>query len=239
MSKIISSKTCERAYVKVCKHLLSRDKIDDENLIVEISNPCDFTRLNYCIDNMNAVKIDSNSDNLRSVINTIFPFRLANHFVDDRQELYSRYLELYRKGNNRKWGTYFQRFINFSKHGMDGINQLENIIQSLNSNVPHKYYNLMHLTSVDLDSNVRPFGGPCLQYVQLNKKDDRILDLIAIYRNQDYFSKGLGNFFGLAFLLNFIATNTNYSTGKLIIHSIHAFSSKGKFKLQTLIKDII
>lgn len=239
MSKIIYSNTCESAYIKVCKHLLSREKNDEENLIVEISNPCDFSRLEYCFIKLNPVKIDSNSDNLRQVINTIFPFQLANHFTDDRKGLYSNYLKVYKKGINRKWGTYFQRFINFSKHGIDGINQLENIIQSLNSNVPHKYYNLMHLSSANLDSNVRPFGGPCLQYVQLNKKDDRILNLIAIYRNQDYFSKALGNFFGLAFLLNFIATNTNYSIGKLTIHSIHAFSSKGKVKLQTLIKDMI
>ena len=239
MSKIISSKTCESAYIKVCKHLLSREKNDEENLIVEIISPCDFSKLNYCFIKLNPVKIDSNTDDLRHVINTIFPFRLANHFNDNRQGLYSKYLKLYKKGTNRKWGTYFQRIINFSKHGINGINQLENIIQSLNSSVPHKYYNLMHLTSVNLESNVRPFGGPCLQYIQINKKNNRTLNLVAIYRNHDYFSKGLGNFFGLAFLLNFIATNTGYSIGKLTIHSIHAFSSKGKVKLKTLIKDMI
>lgn len=235
MPNLIASNTCENAYILASHHLLAQPKIADHNLIISISNPCNFARLHYCLHNRNPSKLNSNFDNLRHVINTIFPFGLYTYFAGNRSNLYSAYLKVYTSGKNRSWGTYFQRFISFSKHNTTGKNQLENIIVSLNGGSKQKYYNMMHTTSVDLESNVRPMGGSCLQYVQINKGDGNSLDMIAIYRNHDYFNKALGNFYGLAHLLNFITENTNYHAGSLTIHSIHAFSSQGRKKLNSLI----
>lgn len=235
MPSLISSDTCENAYILASQHLITQSKTVDHNLIISISNPCDFTRLPYCLRNRNPKKLHKNFDNLRHVINTIFPYGLSKYFEGNRNNFYQTYLKIYSSGKNRSWGTYFQRFISFSKHNSTGKNQLENIINSLNGGSKQKYYNIMHTTSVNLESNVRPMGGACLQYIQFNKSDVNSLNMIAIYRNHDYFNKALGNFYGLAHLLNHIVSNTNYTAGSLTIHSIHAFSSQGKNKLNSLI----
>jgi len=235
MASLINQDTCENAYLEVCNYLIVQPNFEAHNIIITISDPCDFSRLNYSLQHRNPVKINNNFDNLRNVINTIFPFQLATHFSGNRNGLYTKYLRIYSKSRKRKWGTYFQRFVSFTKHSTTGINQLENIINSLNGGSPQRYYNIMHTTSVNIESNVRPLGGACLQYVQINKRGADIIDLIAVYRNHDYFNKALGNFYGLAYLLEFIASNTNYNSGSLIIHSIHAFSSQGKNRLRNLI----
>ena len=236
MSNFIRSDTCENAYIRACHHLIAQPDIEDHNLIISISNPCDFSRLTYCLKNRNPNKLHPTFDNLRHVINTIFPFRFVTYFAGNRNNFYSKYLKVYSKGKNRSWGTYFQRFISFSKHSSNGKNQLEQIIGSLNGGSHQKYYNMMHTTSINLESNVRPMGGACLQYVQLNKGNGNSLNMVAIYRNHDYFNKALGNFYGLAFLLDYISSHTNYHSGTLTIHSIHAYSSKGKNRLNSLIK---
>lgn len=235
MARIINDTTCETAYIEACNQLLASNKFSLSNLIIEITSPTNFTNLVYCLQNRNPWRINSKFDNMRQVINTIFPFRLESYFAN-RADFYDKYKGIYKDGKDRKWGTYFQRFIMFGKH-YDNFapNQLENIINSLNGKSPQKYYTTLHTTAVNVDSNVRPLGGPCLQYVQFNKGINNELDLIAVYRNQDYFNKALGNFYGLAFLLDFVAKHTPFTAGTMTIHSIHAYSSQGKSRLKSLL----
>jgi hypothetical protein len=56
-----------------------------------------------------------------------------------------------------------------------------------------------------------------------------------VYRNHDYFNKALGNFIGLAKLLEFICTEAQQRPGSLVVHSIHGYSSAGIPKLRQLI----
>ena len=51
-----------------------------------------------------------------------------------------------------------------------------------------------------------------------------MLDFVAVYRNQDFFNKALGNFIGLGQLLKFICDESNKRAGTLTCHSVHAFS---------------
>lgn len=236
MAKIITSGTCEDAYLLTVRHLLSQKGAVDENVMVTITNPTNFTGLNRCIKKRNPWNLDKSSSNVRHVIRTIFPYDLAEHFPGDRHRFYQEYLRIYRSGKNRKWGTYFQRFIDYSNHSRGaGVNQLEKIICALAGAATQRYYCNMHTTSVNLESNVKPLGGPCLQYVQFNKAKNGTLDMVAIYRNHDYFNKALGNFYGLGHLLNFVSTNSGINPGILTIHSIHAYSSKSQKKLKKLI----
>jgi len=64
---------------------------------------------------------------------------------------------------------------------------------------------------------------------------DGTIDLFAVYRNQDYFNKALGNFVGLADLLNFVCQQSGRRPGKLICNAAHAFNGGRKADLSLLV----
>jgi thymidylate synthase len=196
-----------------------------DNLLITIDKPCIFDNLDTIIKNRNPKSINSNANNIRHVINTIFPYNLAS-LCPNRQFLYTKYKEIYLNGTGRKsWGTYFQRLVSYDNHFTNnGLNQLENAIVALNGGSPQKHYIVFHLSCRNLDSNTRPMGAPCWHFGEITINEDKSLNLVVVYRMHDYFQKALGNFIGLAKLLEFICKETNRATGKLIIHSIHAYN---------------
>jgi thymidylate synthase len=235
MATIISGCNCFQAWQNVVNYLIGHAKNNETNIIVTIDSPTDFSDLKRWTKLYNPQLVDPESANIRQVINTIFPYALQSYF-SDRRLFYSKYEAIYRKGHNRKWGTYFQRLISFGKGFETGhINQLENAIMALRGDAPQKYFITFHLTASNIESNIRPLGGPCWQYGELTINEDNSVDLIAIYRNHDYLNKALGNFIGLAKLLEFICSESGREPGKIIIHSIHAYSSKAISKLSHLI----
>jgi thymidylate synthase len=234
MSSIISGCDCFHAWQNVVNYLIGHEKNNDTNVIVTIDNPTNFSDLKDWIKKYNPQLVDPESANIRQVINTIFPYNLQSYF-SDRRHFYSKYETIYKKSHNRKWGTYFQRLISFGKgFEADHVNQLENAITALKGHAPQKYFITFHLTASNIESNIRPLGGPCWQYGELTINEDNSVDLIAIYRNHDYLNKALGNFIGLAKLLGFICNESGRKPGKIIIHSIHAYSSKAISKLSQL-----
>lgn len=238
MAKIFNCSNCYDAWSTVSEYLLDENFI--HNTVIDINNCDDFTNLKLWEQNFCPSSITGNNKHrLTNIINTIFPYKLASR-ISNREELYKSYLTLYnrsRKIRNQKWGTYFERLINFpnsSKSGI-GFNQLENAICSLNGNSKAKNYITFHLTSVNIESNVRPIGAPCWQFSEIIKNSNQTLDLIAVYRNHDYFYKALGNFIGLSKLLLYICEQTNRQPGKLIIHSTHAYYNSSKLNFRKLI----
>jgi thymidylate synthase len=147
-----------------------------------------------------------------------------------RSDFYIRYLKAHRRGKKKGWGTYFQRMIVF---GAQRVNQLERVIIALTT-WPNNYKAafIMHTSSAETD-RLRPLGGPCLQYIQFNCPTSTTIDLLAVYRNHDYCSKVLGNFFGLSRLLRFVCTESNRQVGNVSCLSVHAYfnSSIKKQKL--------
>ena len=235
MATIISGLNCFEAWRKVAKYLIDHPKSNDTNVVVTIENPTDFCDLKNWIEKYNPQLVESESTNIRQVINTIFPYNLKSYF-DDRHLFYLKYEQIYKNSRRKKWGTYFQRLISFGK-GFENshINQLENAINALRGDSPQKYFITFHLTASNIESNVRPLGGPCWQYGELTVNEDNSIDLIAIYRNHDYLNKAFGNFIGLAKLLEFICAESQRRPGKIVIHSIHAYSSKAISKLSQLL----
>jgi len=238
MAQIFSSNTCFDAWSAVSNMLLTDGP--SENLIIEILHPCEFVNLDRWIQSFSPSLITGNpKDQIGNIINTIFPYKLANR-VANRQELYSKYMSIYirsRKLKNQKWGTYFQRLIKFPDNNNPATyrNQLENAITALNSNSKCKNYITFHLTSVNIESNIRPIGAPCWQFGEITKDENNRVNLIAVYRNHDYFYKAFGNFIGLSKLLQYICGQTNCEPGKLIIHSTHAYFNSANFKLRGLL----
>ncbi len=131
--------------------------------------------------------------------------------------------------NRSRWGTYFERLIAFDGN----LNQLERAIGKLNTWDRNTTGLVFHLSSPSIDSP-RTRGGPCLHYIELLWKTGDVLDLVAVYRNHDYFSKALGNFLALGQLLFFISTETDKQPGKLICHSVHAYTESSLTRLKLL-----
>jgi hypothetical protein len=61
------------------------------------------------------------------------------------------------------------------------------------------------------------------------------LELVAVYRNHDYFNKALGNFIGLSRLLGFIARETNRRPTRLVCHSVRAYFETSKQDMLALL----
>jgi len=233
MATLINQNNCFLAWKSVADLIVRNEQ--QENVLITIDQPCDFRDIKAWIKERNPKRVDSHADNIRHVINTIFPYGLSG-LCGRRADLYSRYKSIYTKGTNRSWGTYFQRLISFDKHfTASGTNQLENAINALNGGSPQHHYIVFHLSAANLDSNVRPMGAPCWHFGEITINDDRSINLVAVYRKHDYYNKALGNFIGLAKLLEFICANTGREPGKLIIHSINAFNGNSRNNLATLI----
>lgn len=234
MSYIIDGDNCLLAWKSGLSYL--KENGTSDNLILNIENPAYFDR--EWVNKYNPKILDNRVETLANVINTIFPYKLWERNNGDRNSFYNKYRSIYLKGkqkrkNRNKWGTYFHRLINFNNNINN--NQLENAINKLNSwNQRYTSAFYFHLASPDTDS-FRPMGGPCWQYGEILWNDNNTLDLVVIYRNHYYFQKALGNFIALGQLLNFICTNTNKVSGKLICHSVHATIDTTIRNLDTLI----
>lgn len=227
MAHTISASTCLDAWKDSCTLILRTDIF---NLIVEISNPSLIDQSWF--DNYSPDIYDSNSNSLKEVVNTIFPYK---QFVRNlpRATIYKLYKRAHKStARSRRWGTYFLRMIEF---GASQTNQLDKIIVSLaGARGKMSGTNFIHITSVDISSNVALRGAPCMQYVQFILHQTGEIDLVAVYRNHDYFSRAFGNFIGLSYLLQFVCRESGKNIGKIVCHSIHAYNSSNSRNLQLL-----
>ena len=136
-------------------------------------------------------------------------------FKNDRQEFYKEYkanfkriskldLKSNKKRNGR--GTYFQRLIDYPG-GENGINQIENIIQSIQDNKNNRRSRYQATTfNPNTDNLDGPYlGFPCLQHVTLYVTKKSGLVLNGFYAMQHIYEKAYGNWLGLINLGKFIA----------------------------------
>ena len=201
------------------------------NLLINIETPCDYTDLGNWLIDYNPC--DHNGDNIKNVVNTIFPYKLQSR-MGNRNSFFQKYESIYgRAWSHKRWGTYFQRLISYGKHfNPSHPNQIERAIVALSRPINQKSSITFHLTDSSLDANTRPRGAPCWHFGELICHPDRSVDLLAVYRNHDYFNKAFGNFIGLSKLLKFLCTESGRNPNHLIIHSVHADygCSKSTFK---------
>lgn len=165
-----------------------------------------------------------------TVANTIFPVAYLRGPAD-RQEFYDRYLSRMprlRKLKGNSHGTYFGRLIEYPatadvKRGQT-MNQLEGIIQKLEKQLrspgPKRFAYQAQIFVPGRDDGSL-MGFPCLSFVSFQLESGRLC-LTAMYRNQYYFERALGNFVGLARLQRFVADETGLETGSLTVHACHA-----------------
>jgi thymidylate synthase len=222
MIKAINSYNCLTAWRDACRFIIENGA--GSNLIVGIENPLSYSNAHLTDLYRNGL---TTALEVSDVSNTIFPHKFfqrhrslsSEAFFDLHEKLYLRGKTMHAK-NRSRWGTYFLRF---TKFGSRKHNQLQNIIDAINSrNTNNAACYIMHASSVDYDSNVRKMGNPCLQYVQIEAQASK-LNLTAVYRNHDFLNKALGNYIGLSRLLEFACLKTRKQVGSVVCHSIHYY----------------
>jgi hypothetical protein len=176
-------------------------------------------------------------DDLREVIQTIFPYELAKRFTH-RQDLYSEYLLRHDRAmrfvrNRATWGAYFERLVRFPDH--PGTNQLETVIEKLSTWQQRGGACLVFHLATPARDTPRPRGGPCWQFAEILWHADDTLDFVVVYRNHDFFNKALGNFIGLGLLLDFICSASGKHVGRLLCHSVHAYNGGKATDLRALV----
>jgi hypothetical protein len=151
-------------------------------------------------------------------------------------DLYSRYqtmlpwLQTF-AGNER--GTYFGRLVSWPGKDGNGYNQLAARVRQLRGrrDLGWSSTNAADLTTDDpIDArggiglreydahDERPFGFPCLVHLDISVVQKR-LSLLAVYRNWHLITKALGNLIGLSRLHHFLAQQTGYRVGELMVHA--------------------
>jgi len=210
------------------------------NFIINIRNPILFdNNIN------NAVTTFARSNGLilpKHVAYTIFPHK---QYKNNKRVkvLYDRYNNRFypwtRKRPHRGWGTYFYRMIHYEKN-MTIVNQLDNIIKSINSRIrtSKACYNI--LIQKPGTETIRIRGGPCLNYiaVQMEPGKNRRMSLLCVYRNHDFLERTYGNYWGICNLLKFLAKETNSIIGTLTCISSHAYISAKKTELNQFLRSI-
>lgn len=147
-------------------------------------------------------------DSVETVSETIFPQSLYELVKNDREKLFKiykeqTYLRLKKIDRRNSCGTYFQRMV---AYGDTEINQLENIITSINSKVKRRSKLQISIFDPEKDHKTGMFQGfPCLQHVTFYKSETGGLILNSFYAIQYLFQRSYGNWLGLINLGKFVA----------------------------------
>lgn len=164
-------------------------------------------------------------------------------------DLYLAYLEMLPvlttdTANNR--GTYFGRMVSWPGKTGGGRNQLADRVTTLRRarDLNHRKRNLDDIvvggegeglmsTAVDglqvyAANDLRSRGFPCLVHIDLTLFDGR-LSMAAVYRHQYLITKAYGNLLGLSRLLAFLARQSGYDVGELVVHATMADSEQGTY----------
>ena len=208
-------------------HCYGREEL---NLVTTIGDP-DPARVDMrVIKELDEQLVRKRKQRVGTVANTIFPVAYGRGCLD-RQQFYERYLKSLprlRMHNGNGRGTYFGRLIEYPisadvKRGLTA-NQLEGIIRKLQAQLrggaPKRFAYQAQVFIPGRDDN-QSMGFPCLSFISFQLDRDRLC-LTAMYRNQFYIERALGNFIGLARLQRFVAEECGLMLGSLTVHACHA-----------------
>lgn len=223
---------------------LSDNSWDAWNFVVTINNPS--------ITNNDAISMLTKFAESKGLItpsrvqHTIFPSRYYKEDkIKNREKLYkyyNRFYSLTRHQPHSGWGTYFKRMISYKTQDGEMYDQLGNIIDHINNRKNNfGAAHFMVIPQIGAESN-RKMGSPCLNYVTIQvekNEEDRIINLLAVYRNHDYRERTFGNYWGLCDLLKYICKETDSSVGSVTCISSHAYVPNNKTELLKIAREIL
>ncbi len=230
MTGFVEGATTTEAWLTALEYLSTRLTREEFGLIVDIPNPAPEPADWCVVANLNELLHQRGLQDTTAVANTLFPQGLAKT-SDSRDSLYRRYrgiLRYLRRNPKNRKGTYFERLVDYpGTNGAGPVNQIERIIGDLRVEVSHRqnaHGALRHIYEAPIlvpAKDHRPRGFPCLAHLSFHLDHDK-LRLTAVYRNQYYVQKALGNFLGLAALQHFVANEAGLKPGTLSVHACHA-----------------
>lgn len=164
-------------------------------------------------------------------------------------DLYEAYLDMLpvlRTDTANARGTYFGRMVSWPGKTGGGRNQLADRVTTLRRalDLNQAKRNLEDIVvggegeglldgdpagvQVYAASDRRSRGFPCLVHIDLTVFDGR-LSMAAVYRHQYLLTKAYGNLLGLSRLLNFLAQQSGYEVGELVVHATMADCEQGTY----------
>lgn len=179
---------------------------------------------------------------IHTVAETIFPG--WEYYHNGISGVFDRYPEQYKLfiEGDRSWGRYAYRLLQRKDLKGNVINPLEQVIKKLQTENEkgrahfRACYEIgiidgpMDLPLYDSTKDGNRYRGqPCLMHLSFKLIDSKI-HLIALYRLHDYRYKVPGNLLGLARLQSFIAKETGFEVGSLVVHSTLAYIESGPKK---------
>jgi len=219
-AKLIESDAISSAWIEILKYLLDCHG-NCYNLIVQIQDPL---QCNHIFEReLDDLCRANNLLTIKHVAYTIFPKSLWKIYQGDHEKFFDRYISRVYPKIKTSWGNYFHRMINWTpSYGATPINQISKIIIAINeSNKIWKSAYTIQITSPMIHlSRVR--GAPCLNYITLQLQENKVMNLMAIFRNHYLFPRIYGNYIGLGQLLEFICDRTGFEVGMLTCLSSHA-----------------
>lgn len=228
---IPSQPDCAAAWLEATGTVLQQRGHEAYNVIVDVVDPVAHTdRSNPVIAQVESY-LQSHNTSVFKVANTIFPQAIyeahgAPAFFD---VFHTKLLPKLRK-NDRWSGYYFERMTTYPERPAAGrltsMNPLWEIVERMR-NPTNKARNKYELAIFDpeRDIDLSPYGGQCLSFLSFKIHDGstrRRVALTALYRNQYYVEKLLGNLIGLGRVLAFVAKEADLELGSLTIISTHA-----------------
>jgi hypothetical protein len=180
---------------------------------VEIRKPSAATSAQYSA--LDPANFSNGAKSIKDVATTIFP-RFDGRPKETRAAFFKRNAPIYARWRARapqSWGTYYERL---TSYGPSRVNQVERSIAALNGWArQQKAALVLHLSGPELDKP-KAQGQPCWQFGEFLREDVESLSLLAVYRSHHYFLKALGNFWGLARLMQFVADHCHLKVGRLV-----------------------
>lgn len=222
---VISESNLSVAWAKAFQEALKRSKTELAPLAVsiggfsgapaedaEISRLFDAARLGYKGKEVFSAAVSAL---------TIFPWKFWRmNGSPNCKELTRRYLaeilpRLKARDSKNRFGTYFERMVNFGENtgkGIPGKNQLDHIIDLWTRRADdgsHPRHSAMVVSCFDpqRDHGFQPMRGfPCLQQVSFGYDNSGGISVSAYYPTQYIFDRAYGNYLGLSHLGQFMAS---------------------------------
>jgi hypothetical protein len=217
---------CATAWLEAARLVDNQPGHNAHNVVIDVEYPTEGATRHDPVVALVGSFLAQRNKSITCVANTIFPAALYRRYgaPDFMHVFRTRVLPKVRRG--RRWsGYYFERMIGFPSQSGEPIDQLSNIVERIrdkNNQSLNKFELSLFDPQRDVDDS--PYGGQCLSFLsfKLLPGSNKRLALTAIYRNQYYIEKLLGNLIGLGRLMKFIADEGGVGVGPLTVISTHA-----------------
>lgn len=188
--------------------------------------------------------------------------RRLDQAAEDLYESYQVALPMLCTADGNRQGTYFGRLVSWPGKTSDGYNQLAVRIRQLRAqrrsgkaisnaadlvldgpaeravSAMSEKENVEQSLQVYRSRDERTRAFPCLVHIDISVLDNR-LSLLAVYRHWHLITKAMGNLIGLSRLHHFLAQQSGYDVGEMVVHGTVTnaqFNDFGTTRIRALIE---